>query len=1460
MRPFRLAAPAVRRHASRLVLLGLFLLTTLPGSTSPAFAQTGLQFNGSTQRVTFGSSATLNVSSFTIECWFKRLGNGAATSTGTGGWANVIPLVTKGRGEAETPANLNMNYFLGIRSDSVLVADFEEATGPNHPIGGTRVIPAGLWHHAAVTYDVATGRYRLYLNGAIEKDTTLTPGLAPASTSIQHAGLATAMTSTGATQGFFNGVLDEVRIWNVARTPAQVQADRGTELTAGAGLIARWGLNDGSGATAANSIAGSAAGTLVNAPAWVTGSPFANEYALRFLGAGGVAAFGNPAALGLSQFTIECWFRRDGAGAGTNSGTGGAITIPLLAHGRGDTDVGDVHVNWLLGLRTTDGVLMADLEESSAGTHPSQNHPVYGITPVAAGSGWHHGAATYDGVEWRLYLDGNLEATVAVGEPAGTPTVMPVSIGSALDAAGVADGFFDGAIDEARVWSVARDQAAIQADLNQRLATPVAGLVGRWGMDEGAGNVIASTAGTPLDGTLSASGWLWTGGAPFDLVIVPPSPPADPTGLVATAPSAIRVHLVWIDGSNNEAEFQVERSTGGGPFSPVATVARNVTTWDDTLATPATAFCYRVRAANVHGTSGYTASACTTTPEVTRTALDLSGGTYVTFGDADAIDLPAFTIECWFRRDGAGTTTTTGTGGVTDAIPLVTDGRGENEASNVDLNWFLGLRAADGVLAADFEEGAAGANPSLNHPITGVTPIPANGTWHHAAATYDGATWNLYLDGNLEATLAVNQPVASASTQHAAIGSALTSAGVAAGAFDGAFDEVRVWNRARTLTEIRSTANGQIDDATPGLVARWSLDEATGTAVGGSAGTSVNGTIVGTGYAWVAPAPFDLAFNAPPAMPVLVSPAHQGTEVPAVTPLRVAASDPDGGTVTVNFYGRATGGGSPAGDFTIVPIPDTQYYTGQLNGGSNAMLKSQLDWVVANRVARNIAYVVELGDCVEHGDNGGDPIEWMRADTSWARIENPATTGLTDGIPYGICVGNHDQSPNGDPAGTTTFYNQYFGIPRFQGRAYYGGPYRTNNDNWFDLFSVNGYDFVCIGLEYDTSPDVAVLDWADSLLKAYPNRRGILASHALLNTGNPGTWQAQGQATYDALKDNPNLDLMICGHVPGEGRRVETFNGHTTHVLLSDYQSRANGGSGFLRILEFSPANGVIRVRTYSPWLDQYEADADSSSQFTLTYDLGAAPSAFTWIGSVQVPSGEVATMPWPGLAGETTHEWYVTVSDGSLTRTGPVWSFTTAETVAPSVAVLAPNGGEVVAVGQDLPIAWNASDNVGVVAVDLLLSRSGPGGPWETLASGIPNAGTAHWTVTAPASAEAFVRVVAHDAATNVGEDVGDAAFTISSSVAVDDHPVTRLSLGSPVPNPSHGVTRFEFALPEPARVRLAVFDLQGREVAVLAHGKFGAGRHAVSWNARAFDGLYFVRLEVPGHDAFVRRVAILR
>ena len=112
---------------------------------------------------------------------------------------------------------------------------------------------------------------------------------------------------------------------------------------------------------------------------------------------------------------------------------------------------------------------------------------------------------------------------------------------------------------------------------------------------------------------------------------------------------------------------------------------------------------------------------------------------FITFGQAAGLGATNFTLELWFMRQGAGVTTNTGTGGIT-AVPLLTKGRAQADGSNLDMNYFLGI-GTNNVLAADLETFVGGTN----QPVVGNTPI-LNDVWYHAAVTYNGTNWALYLN------------------------------------------------------------------------------------------------------------------------------------------------------------------------------------------------------------------------------------------------------------------------------------------------------------------------------------------------------------------------------------------------------------------------------------------------------------------------------------------------------------------------------------------------------------------------------------------------------------------------------------------------------------------------------------------------------------------------------------------
>ncbi|MBD2700809.1 fibronectin type III domain-containing protein [Spirosoma sp. BT702] len=97
----------------------------------------------------------------------------------------------------------------------------------------------------------------------------------------------------------------------------------------------------------------------------------------------------------------------------------------------------------------------------------------------------------------------------------------------------------------------------------------------------------------------------------------PDVPPAAPANLTATPGSATQINLTWADQSANETGFEVERaSSATAPFTKIADLPANTTTYQDQGLTPAATYCYRVRAKNTIGASAYSNVACSATPDV----------------------------------------------------------------------------------------------------------------------------------------------------------------------------------------------------------------------------------------------------------------------------------------------------------------------------------------------------------------------------------------------------------------------------------------------------------------------------------------------------------------------------------------------------------------------------------------------------------------------------------------------------------------------------------------------------------------------------------------------------------------------------------------------------------------------------------------------------------------------------
>ena len=295
------------------------------------------------------------------------------------------------------------------------------------------------------------------------------------------------------------------------------------------------------------------------------------------------------------------------------------------------------------------------------------------------------------------------------------------------------------------------------------------------------------------------------------------------------------------------------------------------------------------------------------------------------------------------------------------------------------------------------------------------------------------------------------------------------------------------------------------------------------------------------------------------------------------------------------------GGCGKAEPFCIVALPDTQLYAKLFP----KIFESQTQWIVDNKDTRNIVFVLHEGDVT----NENWKEQWDNADKAMSILDGK--------VPYAIAIGNHDMGPSGNTIGRkTVLFNKHFGVARFEKEPWYGGHYGDNNDNSFYLFKAGGMKFLIIALEF--GPRDKVLDWANDVVSQHKDRRTIVLTHCYLTAGNkritgnmpgsPPTYPCKGndgeQIWQKFARKHANIFLVLCGHLNGEAGRLTSVgeHGNKVHQLMANYQFGPKGGSGWLRVLRFVPAENKIYVTTYSPYLKKSRTDV--KHQFALDYDM----------------------------------------------------------------------------------------------------------------------------------------------------------------------------------------------------------------------------------------------------------------
>jgi len=334
----------------------------------------------------------------------------------------------------------------------------------------TTVRSLNVWYHVAGVYNASAQTLDIYVNGVLDNGTL--SGTIPAS-QINSAVNVNIGRRSGGSGYYFNGVIDDVRIYNRALSQAEIQADMNTPVgtptpsptptpiptatptatstptatptttpgptaTPAPGLVAAYGFDEESGTVVSDASGNGNNGTISGAT-WTTSGKYGN--ALTFNGTSAFVTINNAPSLQLTGgMTLEAWVYPSSVSS---------VWQDVIYKGNDNYYLEGTSTNSSLpAMRCTFG------------------SPLYGTVPLTVNT-WAHLAATYDGATMRLYVNGEQVASRAQTGAIATST-NPLQIGGDI----FYGQYFAGLIDEVRIYNRALNIAEIQSDMNTPVTPP----------------------------------------------------------------------------------------------------------------------------------------------------------------------------------------------------------------------------------------------------------------------------------------------------------------------------------------------------------------------------------------------------------------------------------------------------------------------------------------------------------------------------------------------------------------------------------------------------------------------------------------------------------------------------------------------------------------------------------------------------------------------------------------------------------------------------------------------------------------------------------------------------------------------------------------------------------------------------------------------------------------------------
>jgi phosphatidylserine/phosphatidylglycerophosphate/cardiolipin synthase-like enzyme len=552
------------------------------------------------------------------------------------------------------------------------------------------------------------------------------------------------------------------------------------------------------------------------------------------LAATGSSYFDIPdhSSLRLKTFTAAAWFK-------TSSSFSGNVMI--VNKGGFGSDSAGQNMNY--------GIWMDGNEKIVAGFETSGGADHFVVSSSKYNDGkWHYAVVTYDGAVVRLYIDGVQIGTKSTTATPETNTSYPLRLGA--NSRGT-NNYFTGEIDEVRIWARAVASQEVSDQYEFGTINKQGRIVKMNGVDydsiptakAGPDLTVYEFEAVSLDGTASSDPdgdtltylWVQTAGPTVALDDSSSAAPSFVGPEVYSGGAALTFELTVDDGDSTSSGDIVNVIVKNINLAPAVDAGSDQTVDEGDIVTldgtessdpdgDNLSFSWRqtfgpsvalsdASTATPMFTAPFVTSATTLTFELSvndpftsnkdvvnvfvndvvggynnSPAFSATGSNLFDIPDSSSLRLQQFTTAAWFNTSSS----------FSGNAMIVNKGGFGSDSAGQNMNYGIWMDGNEKIVAGFETSGGA------DHFLTSSSTYNDD-SWHYAVVTYDGSTLRLYIDGT---------QIASKSTSSAKPDSG-GSYPLRLGAnsrgtnnyFTGEIDEVRVWNRAVTSTEVSNQFN-----------------------------------------------------------------------------------------------------------------------------------------------------------------------------------------------------------------------------------------------------------------------------------------------------------------------------------------------------------------------------------------------------------------------------------------------------------------------------------------------------------------------------------------------------------------------------------------------------------------------------------------------------------------------------